>query len=73
MPIYEYKCQKCGAVFEKIIISKNDESGINCQKCGSNLVRKTISAASLRLSSHSAGSIPSGAFSGGCASSSGFS
>ncbi len=73
MPIYEYKCQKCGAAFEQIIISKHDESGISCQKCGSNLVRKTISAASLKLSSHSAASIPSGAFTGGCSSSSGFS
>ncbi|HFQ81084.1 MAG TPA: zinc ribbon domain-containing protein [Desulfobacterales bacterium] len=73
MPIYEYKCRKCGAVFEQIIISKHDASEISCRKCGSNLVRKTISAASLKLSSHSAGSIPSGAFSGGCSSSSGFS
>ncbi len=72
MPIYEYKCQKCGTVFEKIIISKDDESGISCQKCGSNLIKKTISAASLKLSSHSASPIPGGAFSG-CSSASGFS
>ena len=72
MPIYEYKCDKCGAVFEQIILSKDNSAKITCNKCGSTKVHKTISAASLRLSSHSANSIPSGALSG-CSSPSGFS
>ncbi len=72
MPIYEYKCKKCGVVFEEIILSKDSSTKITCSKCGSDRVQKTISAASLRLSSSSAGSIPAGPFSG-CSSPSGFS
>ena len=71
MPIYEYKCKKCGAVFEQIVAA-NATDKVSCAKCGSNIVQKIISAASLRLSSNSGGSIPLGAHSG-CASPSGFS
>jgi putative FmdB family regulatory protein len=72
MPIFEYKCQKCGTVFEKIILSKNNQEEVNCSKCSSNMVQKVISAASLRLSTNTAGSIPMGAHAG-CSSPSGFS
>ncbi|NOX25548.1 MAG: zinc ribbon domain-containing protein [Deltaproteobacteria bacterium] len=71
MPIYEYKCKKCGTVFERIV-SANTTDKVSCAKCGSNIVQKIISAASLRLSSSSAAAIPLGAHSG-CASPSGFS
>jgi len=73
MPIYEYKCNDCGTVFEQIILSKHNKEKVACTKCGSSKVQKTISAASLKLSSHSTpNSISSGALSG-CSSPSGFS
>jgi len=72
MPMFEYKCKKCGTVFEQIISAKDSNAEISCTKCGSKMVQKVISAASLKLSTNSAGSIPLGAHSG-CSSPSGFS
>ena len=49
MPIYEYKCSKCGSIFEhfqKITDSELD----TCQICGSqNTVVKIISSSGFRL------------------------
>ncbi|MBU0729926.1 MAG: zinc ribbon domain-containing protein [Proteobacteria bacterium] len=72
MPIYEYKCQDCNNMFEALIISANDLDQIECPKCESRKVKKTISASSFRLASSSSNSIPAGALSG-CSTKSGFS
>lgn len=40
MPIYEYKCGKCGAEFEKLVFGSTK---ITCSKCGSEEVRKKLS------------------------------
>ncbi|MDA8165831.1 MAG: zinc ribbon domain-containing protein [Desulfobacteraceae bacterium] len=72
MPIYEFRCQKCNTLFETLVSSTSPEE-VACKQCGSKEVKKTISAASYRLSSSSSGSkIPAGALSG-CSSRSGFS
>lgn len=71
MPIYEFRCQKCNALFEALV-SSTCIDGVVCKKCGSKEIKKTISAASYRLASSSGGRAPSGAFSG-CSSGSGFS
>ena len=45
MPIYEYQCNKCGAVTEYFV--KLDEwhlLGRKCKKCGSRKTRKIISS-----------------------------
>lgn len=42
MPIFEYKCDKCGEVFEKLV-SKSDAK-VECEKCGSKKVDKQLSA-----------------------------
>jgi len=34
MPIYEYECSACKAVFEQLVYSKNDEKAVVCPKCG---------------------------------------
>lgn len=71
MPIYEYKCRDCNANFEVITSASEQGNAVECSKCGSRKVKKTISASSFRISSgHS--SIPSGALSG-CSSKTGFS
>ncbi len=41
MPIYEYKCRKCGHKFEKLVFG---EEKIKCPKCQSGMVKKLISA-----------------------------
>ena len=71
MPIYEYRCQECKALFETIVTSAETSTEVTCPKCASRVVKKTISASSFRISSGSS-SIPSGALSG-CSTKSGFS
>jgi len=66
MPMYEFECQDCKAVFEKIVRSANAVKDVKCKKCQSSNIKKTISAGSYRLSSGSA--LPSA----GCAAKSGF-
>lgn len=41
MPIFEYKCEKCGAAFEKLVL--NSEEKVVCEKCGSEKVAKQLS------------------------------
>jgi len=52
MPIFEYKCQDCGAQFERIITSSS--AGVVCGKCESPNVDKLISVFAVAKSSHSA-------------------
>jgi putative FmdB family regulatory protein len=33
MPIYEYKCKKCGAHYEALVMGSED--AVECDKCGS--------------------------------------
>ncbi len=44
MPIYEYLCQKCGKIFEKI--QKLDEGGnsLTCPYCGEKKPEKILSS-----------------------------
>ena len=42
MPLFEYKCEKCGARFEKLIsASKRDEVG--CIKCDNSKATRQLS------------------------------
>jgi putative FmdB family regulatory protein len=67
MPVYDYKCQKCGKVFEKFIRSLSAAAEVKCEKCGSAKVKKMVTCcaissggksenASSSKSSHSCGS-----------------
>ncbi|HEC32239.1 MAG TPA: zinc ribbon domain-containing protein [Deltaproteobacteria bacterium] len=63
MPIFEYKCKKCGSTFEKIVFG-SAERKVECPDCHSRDVAKLFSAFSMRGSTKSAGSSscsPSGA------------
>ena len=42
MPIYEYRCEKCGQVNEFIILGKQEE--LLCKQCGSGDLKKLLSA-----------------------------
>ena len=48
MPIYEYKCDKCGYQFE-ILQKINAEPAKTCPKCNANSLRKLVSAAAFKL------------------------
>jgi putative FmdB family regulatory protein len=43
MPIYEYRCQACGAGFEVFVRSPSRQASPSCPKCGSQKVEKAIS------------------------------
>jgi putative FmdB family regulatory protein len=43
MPIYEYNCEACGKDFEKLVF-KGDDEKICCPCCGTDKVKKLISA-----------------------------
>jgi putative FmdB family regulatory protein len=47
MPVYDYKCQKCGKVFEKFLRSLSAASSVKCEKCGSARVKKLVSCCAI--------------------------
>lgn len=70
MPVYDYKCRKCGAVFEKFLRSLTAAATVKCEKCGSAKVEKLVSCCAISSggksenhgspkSSHSCGSCSS--------------
>ena len=43
MPIYEYRCEKCGTTFEKLVRSMFTVPEIECPACHSKECKKSIS------------------------------
>ncbi|OPX40251.1 MAG: zinc ribbon domain-containing protein [Thermoplasmata archaeon] len=70
MPIYEFKCRKCGNIFERLCFASDDESDITCPTCQGNEVEKLLSSFSSGSSSSGLGQALS---SSSCSSSGGFS
>ena len=48
MPIYEYRCESCGHVFEDMVLSGHKEPD-TCPKCGAAKVDRLISNTSFQL------------------------
>ncbi len=44
MPLYEYRCEKCGATFEKFMRSFSNNEEIECPECASKDVGKAFSS-----------------------------
>lgn len=65
MPIFEFKCAKCGEVFESFVL--RGAENVSCPRCGSEKVEKLISAPNV------CGSFESGSHSSCGGNSSGFS
>ena len=42
MPIYEYVCDKCGHMFEKLVLNKDKEK-IVCPQCNEPVTQKIMS------------------------------
>ena len=51
MPIYEYKCERCGATNELIVLGK--EEAPSCKACGSSDLTKLMSAHNIAGSTNS--------------------
>lgn len=43
MPIYEYECKNCGVQFQHLILTRDEETKINCPHCGKRRLKKLIS------------------------------
>jgi len=43
MPIYEYRCRECGAVFDAFQSIGADSSGLECPECGALKAEKLFS------------------------------
>jgi len=56
MPIYEYRCPKCGAEFEKL--ARNSSEKAACEKCGAKNAEKKLSTFSAKVM-HASRSCPS--------------
>ena len=66
MPIFEYRCEKCGYTFEKYS-ALQEASGPECPQCGGKKTEKVFSLFSSQCGAPSAGTV------GGCGGSGGFS
>jgi putative FmdB family regulatory protein len=55
MPIFEYQCESCESVFEKLTF-KGDTEDIVCPYCCSNKTKKILSATSVMSGSGGLGS-----------------
>jgi putative FmdB family regulatory protein len=60
MPMYEYKCNKCGEIFSLFRSALNAEAKAMCPKCKDEDVEKIISSFSLKASSASCGTAKTG-------------
>jgi putative FmdB family regulatory protein len=62
MPIYEYRCEDCGRVFEKLRRFSDSDSDLKCPACDSEEVERQLScfATSAGSGGASAGCGPAG-------------
>ncbi|MDA3792163.1 MAG: zinc ribbon domain-containing protein [Elusimicrobia bacterium] len=47
MPIFNYKCKKCGNTFEKMTGVISEEEELKCSKCSSKEIEKILSTFSV--------------------------
>ena len=56
MPIYEFRCDGCGEVFEFLALTQKDKKGVRCPECGGeDLTRVMSTCASMVDSAPSSG------------------
>jgi putative FmdB family regulatory protein len=58
MPIFEYKCQECGARFEKLIRRESDQTGLVCPSCGAAEPGRELSTFAAHASTRAAAPAP---------------
>ncbi len=63
MPIYEFKCRKCGETFDVLYRSRDEKVAVACPECKSTKTRRMMSAFAGKIGNTSAG----GASCGSCA------
>jgi len=68
MPLYEFRCDKCDHVFERLCRIGSNGKGLTCPKCRSRKLRRLMSVFSARVPGESPSSSPSGASCSTCTS-----
>lgn len=73
MPIYEFRCEKCAKVMERLCPVGSNGKGLKCPSCGGGSMRRIMSIFAARTkgegaSTKSVGSSCAGCSSGNCAS-----
>lgn len=63
VPIYEYRCPKCGKEFEELVRPGQDEA--SCPACGADRCQRLLSSCAVRAGDASAAPRPSGGCGGG--------
>lgn len=58
MPIFEFRCLKCGNLFEKLFINPNQKINIECPKCNSGAFERVISRTNYQMGSGKGGQRP---------------
>jgi putative FmdB family regulatory protein len=44
MPIYEFRCDDCGHVFEELVLRSSDQHDLACPRCAGRAVERVLSA-----------------------------
>jgi putative FmdB family regulatory protein len=55
MPIYEFKCLKCEACFELLLMGKNEELETTCPECQSEDFERVLSCTNYNIGSGTGG------------------
>jgi putative FmdB family regulatory protein len=58
MPLYEYRCEKCGHQFERLVSIREAKRGQQCPSCGGEQVRKLMSVCAARVGNSAASGYP---------------
>ncbi len=43
MPIFEFRCLKCGNIFEKLFVTRQEEFVVQCPECNAYSLERVIS------------------------------
>jgi len=54
VPIYEYRCQRCGSRFEKLVRLAQADQPVVCPNCGADATERLLSAFSARTTGEAA-------------------
>lgn len=54
MPLYEFECLQCGAIFEKLVKTAGMDWEVVCPKCGARRVEERLSTFSTSAKARSA-------------------
>lgn len=63
MPVYEYRCARCGGEFERYVVKPG--TAVACPVCGSGEVRRKLSVFAMKSDGPVASALPSGGCCGG--------